>query len=174
MDNQNELKGLGGWLILVGIGVIIAPIRILVTYVPMYWPLFNNGTWEMLTTAGSQAYHPIWGPLLVGEIVFNSVIVAVSIYLIYLFFTKHYLFPRIFLAVIAVSIVFIPLDAWLVSLAMPSEKMFDPDTTKEFARALLGGLIWGPYMLMSKRVKATFVEKKPDAEVPLAAGAEGD
>jgi hypothetical protein len=30
MSNDDELKGLGGWLILVGIGVVFAPIRLLV------------------------------------------------------------------------------------------------------------------------------------------------
>lgn len=33
MSKDNELKGLGGWLILVGIGVVIAPIKLLVTYI---------------------------------------------------------------------------------------------------------------------------------------------
>ncbi|GAB5453192.1 MAG: hypothetical protein Hals2KO_35200 [Halioglobus sp.] len=159
MSNDDELKGLGGWLILVGIGVIVAPIRLLATYIPVYKPIFEDGTWEALTTVGSEAYDPLWGPLLISEIVYNSTMVFLSIYLIYLFFSKNHLFPKVYIAIVAVSLVFIPLDAWLVTKVLPAEPMFDPETTKEFVRVLVGALIWVPYMLFSKRVKLTFVEK---------------
>ena len=165
MSNDNELKGLSGWLILVGIGVVIAPIRLLVTYIPIYTPIFEDGTWEAVTSVDSESYNPLWGPLLIGEIAYNSIMVAASLYLIYLFFSKHYLFPKLYIAIVAVSLVFIPLDAWLVTKALPTEPMFDPETTKELIRVLIGGLIWVPYMLVSKRVKVTFVEKMPNNKV---------
>jgi len=162
MSNNDELKGLSGWLILVGLGVILSPIRLLFTYVPMYKPIFEDGTWEALTTVGSQAYNVLWAPILIGEMALNFIIVAASIYLIYLYFSKHYLFPKLYIGIVAISIVFIPLDAWVVTKVLPSEPMFDPETTKEFIRTLIVGLIWIPYMLISKRVKATFVENMPN------------
>jgi len=165
MSENNELKGLGGWLILVGIGVIIAPIRLLVTYIPIYIPIFENGTWEALTTAGAEAYDPLWAPLLIGEIAYNSIMVAALIYLIYLFFTKRYFFPKLYVGVMVVSVIFIPLDAWLVTKVLPDEPMLDPETTKEFMRTLVGAAIWVPYMLLSKRVKATFVGKMPSNQI---------
>ena len=91
---------------------------------------------------------------------------AVSIYLIYLFFSKHYLFPKFYIGIVAVSLIFIPLDAWLVSFVVPNEPMSDAETMLEFARVLFVGLIWVPYMLISKRVKATFVEKMPNKQIP--------
>lgn len=161
-DNDKELKGLGGWLILVGIGTVIAPVRILAWAIPTYKPIFEDGTWELLTTVDSPIYHVMWGPMLIGEIAFNAIMVVACIYLIYLYFSKHYLFPKVFIALMVVSLVFIPLDAWLVTFVLPDEPMFDPDTTKEFGRTVIASLIWIPYMLVSKRVKATFVEKRPD------------
>ncbi|MFC4257732.1 DUF2569 domain-containing protein [Marinobacter lacisalsi] len=169
MSENKDLKGLGGWLILVAIGVIATPIMLLVTYVPLYVPIFQDGTWDVLTTPGSGAYHPLWGPLLVGEIVFNTILFFASLCLIYLFFSKHYLFPRVYIAIVATSLVFIPLDAWLVTIVLPSEPMFDPVTMKEFLRSLIAALIWIPYMLVSKRVKATFVEKRPSESVSRVA-----
>jgi hypothetical protein len=166
MGNQDELRGIRGWLILVAIGVLVNPIRLLATYFPIYARLFTDGSWQALTTVGSEAYNPLWSPLLMGEIIFNSGMVAVSAYLIYLFFSKHYLFPRFYIGIVAVSLVFIPLDAWLVSLVLPNEPMFDLGTAKEFAKTLFGGLIWVPYMLISKRVKATFVAKMPNNMQP--------
>lgn len=168
MTVNSELKGLGGWLILVGIGVVIGPFRLMAELGPVYGPIFEKGVWEALTTPGSPAYYPYLGSLIIGEIVYNAIIVAASLYLIYLFFSKHYLFPRLYIAVIAVSLVFIPLDAWLVTTIFPSEPMFDSATTKEFVRSLVVGIIWIPYLLVSERVRLTFVEKMPGKEAPVA------
>ncbi len=160
MENDNELKGLGGWLILVGIGLVLAPIRILVTVVPVYAPILEEGVWSALTTPGSVAYHPLWEPLLITEIAYNSLMVAASLYLIYLFFSKHYLFPRVYIGISLLALVFIPLDAWLVTKVLPDEPMFNSETTKEFVRVFIASLIWIPYMFVSERVKLTFIEKK--------------
>ncbi len=164
--SEQKVKGLGGWLILVGIGVVFGPIRLLVTVFPTYLAIFDDGTWEALTTVGSEAYHPLWGPFLVSEISFNLGMFAAGVCLLYLFFSKHFFFPKLYIAVVAVSIVSIPLDSWLLtSLILSEEPIFDPDTLAEFARALGGGLVWIPYMLVSRRVRATFVERIPTGGV---------
>ena len=162
MNENNELKDLGGWLVLVGIGVVISPFRLAYEFGPLYYSIFTDGTFEYLTTTGTEAYHQLWGPLLVFEALYNFLMILACFYLMYLFFSKHHLFPKIYIAIAVVSIVFIPLDAWLGSFVITDEPMFDPDTTKEFARALIAVVIWVPYMLVSKRVKATFVENMPN------------
>lgn len=163
MEDNNELKGLGGWLILVGLGVVLTPVRLAIQTVPVYADILSDGTWEALTGSGSAYYHPLWQPLLLGEMIVNAGIFAVSLYLIYLFFSRHYLFPRFFIGLVLASVIVIPLDAWLVTFVLPHEPMFDPETTREFARVLVFGFIWVPYMLVSRRVRATFVEKRPEA-----------
>ncbi|MFC3282645.1 DUF2569 domain-containing protein [Litchfieldella rifensis] len=174
MADNNALKGLGGWLILVGLGVVINPIRLLVTLIPTYKPIFEDGIWEALTTSGSAVYNPYFSYLLVGEIAFNIIILSISIYLIYLFFSKHYLFPRIYIGIVTASLIFVPLDAWLVTKIFPGMPMFDPDTTKEFVRSLIVAVIWVPYMLVSKRVRATFVENMPNNKIQPTVKASAD
>jgi hypothetical protein len=78
---------------------------------------------------------------------------------------KHYLFPKVYISVVVASLAFIPLDAWFTTFVLPNEPMFDPETIKEFSRTLLSGLIWVPYMLVSKRVKTTFVERPPNKPI---------
>ena len=165
MENNDKLQGLGGWLILVGIGVVLSPIRLLYTYVPAYVPIFEDGTWEALTSNGSELYDPLWAPFLIGEIFFNSIILVASVYLIYLFFSKHHLFPKVYIGIVVVSLILIPLDAWVITIILPTEPMFVPETTKELVQTSITALIWIPYMLISKRVKATFVEKGPNKQI---------
>lgn len=167
MADNSELKGLSGWLLLVAIGVVINPIRLLVTVVPAYKQIFEDGIWEALTTVGSEVYNPYFSSLLVVEIVYNIIILAASIYLVYLFFSKHYLFPKLFIGIVVASLIFIPLDAWLVTQVFPGESMFDPETTNEFMRSLITGVIWIPYMLVSKRVRVTFGESMPNQELGI-------
>ena len=157
---DNRLKGLGGWLILVGIGVVLSPIRLLGLIIQVYKPIFEDGTWEALTTVGSESYNEFWAPLLITEMIYNALMVIASLYLVYLFFTKNRFFPKFYILIAISSIIFIIIDAWLVTKVLPSEPMLDEETMRELTRALISAAIWVPYMLVSKRVKATFVEKK--------------
>ena len=160
MNDNHELRGLGGWLILVGIGIIIGPMLVAYEFIPLYYSIFTDGSFEYVTTPGTEAYHKFWGPLLIFESVYNSLMLVALLYLIYLFFSKHYLFPGVYIAVTLISVVIIPLDAWLGSFVITDEPMFDPVTAKEFARSIIAAAVWVPYMLVSKRVKATFVNKR--------------
>ena len=122
MFNETEGKQLGGWLILVGIGVV-------------------------LNVGGNLS------ELLVEANILNLILLLAACYLAYLFFSKHYLFPRIYICIQLITLFII-----LVVLAtdtMPSENEWT------LLIGVAGVLIWVPYMLLSKRVKETFVEKKP-------------
>ena len=155
-EETKNLEGLGGWLILVGIGVLFGPFRHFSELVPMYNDIFTDGTWEMLTTPGNEGYHPLWSWLLMGEIITNSILFTLMLFAILLFFTKNRFFPKLWIGIIIFGTLFILFDALLVKLVLPNEPIFDPDTTKELARSVVGCLIWVPYMFVSKRVKATF------------------
>jgi hypothetical protein len=164
MQNNTDLKGLSGWLILVGIGLIFSVFRLAYLFIPLYYSIFTNGTFDSVTTPGTTFYNPFWGALLIFEAVFNSLLTLTYLYLAYLFFSKHYLFPKIYIATLTAAVIFIPLDAWFVSLIMPGQPTFDVNTVKEFMRGLVSATLWIPYMLVSKRVKATFVESRPEAK----------
>jgi len=162
-NRDERLRGLGGWLILLGLGVVLSPIRLLANVATLYLPVFTDGTWQALTETGSQTYHPLWAPIIVGELVYNIVMAVGAAYSFFLFFSKSYLFPRVYIALAFASIIFIPVDAWVVTIVLPEQPMFDEDASREFGRALVGSLIWIPYLLNSRRVKATFVEGRRSA-----------
>lgn len=168
MSGEKELKGLGGWLILVGIGVVLSPIRLVIELVPFYFSIFNDGGWTALTTPSSDLYTPYFGALLIGEMSINFLMMFTWAYIGYLFFTKNYLFPKLYISIMAASLIFITFDAWVASQIFPGQVMFDADTKKEFMRTLVPALIWVPYMMESNRVKATFVEGRLGEETLAA------
>lgn len=156
---EKELEGIGGWLILVAIGIIVTPIRLFVLIISTYSEIFSTGTWDLVTTPGSAAYNALWGPIIIGEMLINSGMLIAWLYMAYLFFAKKSLFPKWYIAVAVSGLVFIVIDAFAVKLVLPDEPVFDSDTLKELARSLIMVLVWVPYMLVSKRVKATFINK---------------
>lgn len=151
-----DFEGLGGWLILVGIGLIVSPVRIVAIEFTIL-SLFFDGTWSAISNSASEFYNPLLGIIIPLEFVLNMAFIFGFIYLVYLFFSKSSIFPRWFVSLYAANLAFIFLDAAVVKLAVPDQPLFDPDTTKEFARSLAACCVWIPYMLKSKRVKATFI-----------------
>ncbi len=158
MTDEKKLEGLGGWLILVGLGIIASPIKISAQIYPVYSKLFTGGSWAALTTPGTEAYHPLWAPILISEISINVALALTWLFIAFLFLTKKRLFPKWYIGILVFTLAFMLVDAVAIKAVLPNEEIFDPDTIKELARTLVTMLIWVPYMLMSKRVKATFVK----------------
>jgi hypothetical protein len=157
METSNDkLNGLSGWLILVAIGIVLTPIRIVALVLPMYADIFTDGTWDVLTTLGSDVYSPFWAPILIAEVVINIGVMGLWLYIAFIFFSKKVIFPKVYIGALLFSIAFITIDAFAMTLVLPDEPIFDPETMKELFRSLISAIIWIPYMFKSKRVKATF------------------
>lgn len=154
MSENKELKGLDGWLILVAIGLVISPFSLIFDLYSIV-QAYQEIPWEELD---AQAIGTALKALVVGEFVVNSILFIFLLLVIRLFFKKHYLFPKAYIVLLVIFLVLIPLDSWLVNLLIPAEEVFDFDTLKSTIRIALQCLIWIPYMLVSKRVKNTFVE----------------
>lgn len=150
--------GLRGWLVLVALGLIVTPVRLGAFVATTFPPILQDGTWELLTTPGSDAYHPLWAPMLVFEFAANTAFIAAALVLLVLFFKRSRRFPVLFIAFLAVSLVFVVGDTWISSYMFPDAPVLDPETIGEVGRAVLASLVWIPYMCVSKRVRNTFVE----------------
>lgn len=160
MSNEESWKGLKGWLVLVGIGLIIFPARLAQQSIPLFYNMFTDGSFEYLTTPGTESYHSLWKPLLLFEASYNALLFVGSLFLLYLFFAKHHYFPKGYVLFLFLPLLILPLDLWLASLIPMGDDALDPASLKELARSVVAALIWIPYMFVSKRVKATFVNGK--------------
>ena len=143
---------------MVAIGIIVTPIRLFMLMIATYPEIFSTGAWEVLTTQGSDLYNPFWAPIIMGEIFINSGLVLVLLYMAYKFFTRSRDFTKRYIGIAFFSLLFIVADAFAIKLVLPNEPLFDPDTSKELMRSIIMVVVWVPYVLVSKRVKATFIK----------------
>lgn len=157
--SEKKIEGLGGWLILVAIGVIISPVKVFFEVFPAYLDIFNDGSWEIFTTPGTDAYHIMWAPILLGEMSINLALVFVWLFIIFLFFSKKAAFPKWYISTLLFTLIFMIVDAFAIKLVLPNETVFDPQTVTQIIRTSVSCLIWIPYMMVSKRVSATFIRK---------------
>ena len=162
-----EPRGLGGWLILPAISLFVLPIRIMGILINDFLPIFLEGYWDVLTTPGSEAYHHLWAPLIIFEITGNTLFIIFDIVLIFLFFTKSYRFPALFIAFLLLNFLFAIIDFFFADLIPAIAAESDPESV---IAMIIGVLIWTPYFLVSKRVKNTFL--KPGSNNPMQPTAE--
>ena len=154
---QKQYDKIGGWLILVVIGLILAPIRLLVVLFKDLLPALSADTWSRLTTPGTEAYHPLWAPLLFFEILGNCLFILFPIIVAVFFFQKRRFVPRLIIVLLLANLVFVAIDYFAADLIPFVAAQEDMGSLVELIRVLIACAIWVPYFLVSKRAKGTFV-----------------
>jgi len=155
---STDLEGLDGWLTLVILGLIGSPIQIVVSFATKFWPLFRNGAWNALTTPGSPIYHSMWAPLLIFEIAGNVVLIVLPIVTLVLLFKRSRKTPRWAIAWFALWVCFAVADYCLGNL-VPAVAAAQSGRygVAGIVYTSVAAVIWIPYFLVSKQVKATFI-----------------
>ncbi len=148
---------IGGWLILVAIGLIISPVRLMVLIGRDLLPSFSSEIWTALTTPGTTIYHPLWAPILIFELVGNIGFIAFVSFVIVYFFRKRRVLPKMIIALLISNLVFILIDYFVVDLIPFVKSQNDTETLRELIQSIIACSIWVPYFLFTKRVKGTFV-----------------
>jgi Protein of unknown function (DUF2569) len=155
-QNQRATSGIGGWLVLVAIGVCLTPLRIGAEIVQGVRSL-EPSAWRVVTTPGSPAYHPLFGPLIVGEMVANVGLLVWAVVLLYLFFTKRRAFPRSMIAFLIVRVAIQMADIFVARSIPVAAASIGPRVYGSLVGNLLVVFVWVPYFLKSRRVAATFL-----------------
>lgn len=153
---HSSLRGLGGWLIIPAISVTILPVASLVG---LYTSLdaFAADTWSNLTTFGSDAYHALWAPVLLFELVGMLGLLVFEVMLLVMFYQRRSSFPKIYIAFLWISAAHLLIDAGLTTLIPDAEA--GAGGYSSLPRTLIGSAIWTGYFLQSVRVRNTFVER---------------
>lgn len=173
-DARNDLDGLGGWLIVVGFGLVLGIILVVGGMLPLYVSMFTDGGYESLTTPGSQIYHPLWAPALIFEMTATAIMLAAQVSLCCLFITKNRLFPTVFIVTTSANLVVMAITAVFM---LGIDRALGKEGLTDLMKVSVSALIWIPYMVRSKRVKATFTrswsdpKSQPEEQEPPATDA---
>ena len=139
--------GIGGWLILFAIGVCLTPFVI------------ANVMYEALRTTDWSGMAPAqigFGGALLG--LFAAVLLAWAIWNVVLFFGRRRAFPK----------AWIGLNATLAAIAIVGA-VINPTSAAELAPTLFWTVVWGVYLVRSRRSQATFVRVGRTGERPALA-----
>jgi hypothetical protein len=151
-------KGIGGWLVLVALGLVVTPIILVVFTVRDVLPAFEAETWALLTTPGSTVYHPSTAALLIFEVTANTGYLIFTLVINYFFWNKSRRLPKLIIVWMLTGTVIVAIDTfWALQIPFVAEEM-DGSYYKDLARSIIQDLVWIPYFLISRRVKNTFVE----------------
>lgn len=140
---SNGYSGIGGWLILPAIGLVLSPIFVLLFINSRILPFF---TAVQFTEDQSELR-----TMLILDLVVNLAIFAYNIAVAVFFFKKKKILPKLVISLYVLNLFFLLGDRFIF-LTLNDEQF-----TLALVRGLLSSFIWIPYFLISKRVKATFV-----------------
>ncbi|WP_180083510.1 DUF2569 domain-containing protein [Acinetobacter sp. YH12145] len=157
MNNQRNLKGLGGWLIVLGIKIVLSLLLLSFDIYSLY-QLFQNEALSQISDQKSELYYPTLMYLLYIESILNIVFFLLSVCAVYLFFSKHLYFPTFYIAFMASFLLVQLCDSAILSVLFTDKNALDTETIMQLATSTMGCLIWTPYLLMSVRVKNTFTQ----------------
>jgi hypothetical protein len=134
-----EPKGIGGWLIL----------PVIITLV---WPLMTAYDAVVLLNAAVSTALTVF---IVVEFLYNFGLVIAWIFAAVLLFRHKRLYPRLFVALLVITLIGTVLD--LIVAAMAYDVTIDSNDIRSAGRSAILLAILGPYMHKSVRVKNTFV-----------------
>jgi hypothetical protein len=140
-------SGIGGWLILLAIGQLLAPLRMALD--------IATSTTEYLKLPQT----PEWRSIVVGETALNLALLALVVVTSWFFFAKSARFPGLFLIQWFAIPTILFLDCLLVSVVLGTsflDALMDDSSIPVLGSFMSAG-IWMCYIARSKRVQNTFV-----------------
>jgi Protein of unknown function (DUF2569) len=155
-DDKKKYEKIGGWLILCAVGLLLYPMQTAVSLFTDIIPALSENNWLILTSPDSVSYHPLWGPLLIMELVGNICFLVFSIPVISFFFTRRKFVPKLAVAFIASNMVFVGFDYFFARVILMKSDPVNLESLANFIRTLVASILWISYFLRSKRVKKTF------------------
>ena len=148
------IRGLSGWLILMVIMLFVTLVGTVIQTVSDIPQIISGRVWADFTTPGRPAYHPSWAWLLGLDWGSNLFAVAFLPVLLWLCFQKKRQFPGVMFWAL---LLFVVLAALRFGVADRISHLKGDSQAIPMIFAVLKAAIWIPYLRVSKRVTATFV-----------------
>ena len=149
-ENRGTGEPIGGWLMLVGLGVAFTPLRMIFDFIRDISLLTGEGWLNLWST---QQYG--FAAFVFLEHIYNIFYVFFSVILLVLFFQKRSSFPSLIIIFYVAGCVITLLDNY-VAHQISADAAID---SKEIIRSIITMCIWVPYFRISERAKSTFTNR---------------
>ena len=148
---------LGGWLLLLALGVFSAPFVFIVAFLDTS-AYTDASTWTALTNA-TDVNAALLPCVIYAEGVINLALFWASLICAVLFVQRRTTFPRVYSLFLVGRLVFTAADAVVASELAGTA--LSNDVATNIGRAIITAAIWLPYLHRSTRVRRTFVRTWP-------------
>jgi hypothetical protein len=148
-------SGLGGWLALPSIGLLVSPFIMAKMVYETYVPLMKMEVLTLLANTQLPSYNPRLLPVLGVELFINIAFFLFTLAIIPQFFRKKATAPKLMVIWYASAIAIQIVDVILTAYVDPKTGI-DPDLSKAIIKTTVIAFIWIPYFMQSVRVKNTF------------------
>jgi hypothetical protein len=157
LPSNPDLQGLGGWLILLGIGLLLTPL-IRIRLLAKSGVVYSTSSWRTITDPAG-GYDSLLAPILLYELFFQLTLLVFSLLLIVLYFRKKRTFPTVLIAYLLFQFVVFTVDEVLVKTRSGKTVTTNAraPAMPAMAQTMVPLIVWGLYVSRSKRVKMTFL-----------------
>jgi hypothetical protein len=156
----DEGRSIGGWLILPAISVTILPFYFLYYFFTSHY--FEESHIDMLFNKSAANYNLAAGQAILLDMALKEILAVWSVLMMILFYRRRSSLPRVFILYFAFNIltqIFMIVCEHFITLA-------DINRGYVLFRSVIYMVVWGAYMVQSRRVKETFVNRYEPAPSP--------
>jgi len=153
-DADPRWPGLGGWLTVLGIYVVLLTLGTAYEVAKLAPVIASKARWATIT-ADASSHSPMLGPLVAGEVLFEIALTAFGAMMVFAYFRRKRSFPLHFAAVSAARVALGLGDIVGASATAPGHDM--RDAVSRTVGAFLWAVVWIAYLRASRRASATFV-----------------
>lgn len=139
--------GIGGWLLIPAIGVVISPLLVAVAIA------MNVSMFDSPLIAELEVDHPGLRTTILLETLLSAAFLAFQVYVAVVFFMKKRFVPKLMIAYLTINLALTVIAVALTGLVLEE---FNASDTQSITRAVVLAAVWIPYFLVSRRVKNTF------------------
>jgi hypothetical protein len=147
-QQESNPVGIKGWLILPAIGTILSPIYLSISVFKMMPTLENIWAAKSSISTGLLAFVAV-------ETILNFAFIIGWLAAVLLLALKSRYYPKAYVVLMCGMVAFLLID--MIVSAGAYNHQPEQDDLMSLGRTVFVAAIWVPYMLLSKRVKNTFV-----------------